>query len=89
MHTLIPAYLDFEPRLLCHYRNATVSKQVLRIRNIDQWYFERVVDAGEELLFEAPQTAELEVWSSDSQDLRIKRLPCQSLLLQQWSDPHN
>lgn len=47
--------------LLCSYVNRTSQVQIARITNIDNWYFERVVFPGQNLLFEAPSTAQLEI----------------------------
>jgi hypothetical protein len=38
---------------LCYYINATPKMQILRIRNISNWYFERVIFAQERLFFYA------------------------------------
>ena len=35
--------------------------QVARISNISNWYFERVVFPGQELTFEAPKEAQVEI----------------------------
>ncbi len=39
--------------ILCSYKNQTPTVQIIRITNIPNWYFERVVFPGELLLFEA------------------------------------
>jgi hypothetical protein len=39
--------------------------QILRITNIPNWYFERVVFPGEILLFEALPEAALEIYSTN------------------------
>jgi hypothetical protein len=46
---------------LCCYVNATSKIQVVRIANIPNWYFERVVFPGQRLVFEALPQAQLEV----------------------------
>jgi hypothetical protein len=87
MHTLPPSF-DFETRLLCYYRNATPKIQVIRISNIDQWYFERVVFPGGDLMFEAPPTAELEIYAGGMTNLLAERLPCRNLeVLQPVNSP--
>ncbi len=48
-------------RCLCHYLNFTSGLQIIRITNIPNWYFERVVFPGQQLLFEVPRSAELEI----------------------------
>ena len=48
-------------KFLCCYVNATNKIQVARISNISNWYFERVVFPGQRLVFEAPESALLEI----------------------------
>lgn len=52
---------DQPQRLLCCYVNATSKMQVVRIANVQNWYFERVVFPGQRLLFEAMAEAQLEI----------------------------
>ncbi|RZM81885.1 DUF1830 domain-containing protein [Leptolyngbya iicbica] len=47
--------------ILCCYVNATSKMQIVRITNIRDWYFERVVFPGQRLMFEAPPQAQLEI----------------------------
>ncbi|MGA9381093.1 MAG: DUF1830 domain-containing protein [Phormidium sp.] len=49
---------------LCHYKNVSNKLQILRIGNVPNWYFEKVVFPGEVLLFEAPLQGVLEVHTS-------------------------
>ena len=51
--------------ILCGYQNQTPTLQILRITNIPNWYCERIVFPGEELLLEALPEAVLEIYSSD------------------------
>jgi hypothetical protein len=51
--------------ILCSYKNQTPTLQIIRIANIPNWYFERVVFPGELLLFEALPEAVLEIYSSE------------------------
>jgi hypothetical protein len=44
---------DYTNRILCYYYNDTQRTKLVRITNIPNWYFERVVFPGERLLFEA------------------------------------
>jgi len=48
-------------QILCCYVNATSKIQIVRISNVSNWYFERVVFPGQRLVFEAPPEAHLEV----------------------------
>lgn len=52
------------PLSLCHYKNASNKLQILRIANVPNWYFERVVFPGQLLLFQAPVQGVLEVHTS-------------------------
>ncbi len=64
-------------QLLCAYENFTSSVQIIRIVNILDWYFERVIFPGQRLLFEAPSNSELEVHTSQSgQTVLEKQIPC-------------
>jgi hypothetical protein len=47
--------------LLCCYVNATSKIQIVRITNIPNWYFERVIFPGQRLVFEAMPDAQLEI----------------------------
>lgn len=49
---------------LCHYKNVSNKLQILRIANVPNWYFEKVVFPGEALLFQAPPQGVLEVHTS-------------------------
>jgi len=48
-------------QILCYYANVTNQIQVVRIGNIPNWYFERVVFPGQRLMFEATTEAVLEI----------------------------
>ncbi len=58
---LDPLPPDSSDEIFCCYVNATSKIQIARISNIPNWYFERVVFPGQRLVFEAPQTAHLEI----------------------------
>ena len=64
--------------------NATSRIQVVRITNISNWYFERVVFPGQRLMFEAPITGQLEVHTGMMASAILSdRIPCQKLAVQQ------
>ncbi|WP_071820035.1 DUF1830 domain-containing protein [Acaryochloris marina] len=66
--------------LLCCYRNPTHQVQIVRISNIENWYFERVVFPLQKLLFHAPPRAHLEVHSSElATALQVDSIPCNQL----------
>ena len=70
--------------ILCCYMNATSRIQVVRITNISNWYFERVVFPGQRLMFEAPITGQLEVHTGMMASAILSdRIPCQKLAVQQ------
>ena len=48
-------------QILCYYANVTNLVQVVRIGNIPNWYFERVLFPGQRLMFEAAAEAVLEI----------------------------
>ena len=52
--------------ILCSYKNKTSTVQIVRITNIHNWYFERVVFPGELVLFKTLTEAILEIYSSDN-----------------------
>ena len=58
---LDPIPQDHSDRLTCTYLNYTSQIQVVRITDIKNWYFERVVFPGQRLLFAAPGDAHLEI----------------------------
>lgn len=58
---LDPVPQDHSDRLTCTYLNYTSQIQVVRITDIKNWYFERVVFPGQRLLFVAPGEAHLEI----------------------------
>ncbi|MGC9505319.1 DUF1830 domain-containing protein [Baaleninema sp.] len=50
--------------ILCYYVNRSSKVQIVRISNVPNWYFERVVFPGQRLIFEAYAKAQLEVYTS-------------------------
>ncbi len=67
--------------ILCCYVNHTDEIQVGRINNIANRYFERVLFPGQRLLFEAPKSAELEIYSSSFSTALLARIRCETLAL--------
>ncbi|MEW6497637.1 MAG: DUF1830 domain-containing protein [Cyanobacteriota bacterium] len=53
-----------ESQILCCYINSTHRIQIIRIKNIPSFYFERVVFPGQRLMFYALAEAKLEIHSS-------------------------
>ncbi len=52
---------DQSESILCCYVNATSKMQIVRITNIHDWYFERVVFPGQRLMFETLPQGQLEI----------------------------
>ncbi len=66
--------------ILCSYKNKTPTVQIIRITNIPNWYFERVVFPGELLLFEALPEAVLEIYiSEEARPILCARFLCDCL----------
>ena len=51
-------------QILCGYVNATSLLEIVRITNIPNWYFERVVFPGQRIFFEALPDAQIEIYTS-------------------------
>ncbi len=64
--------------LVCCYVNATSQIQVVRITDVPNWYFERVVFPGQKLMFTSPDTAHLEVHAGTMAVLD-EVIPCREL----------
>ncbi|MCI3280000.1 DUF1830 domain-containing protein [Synechococcus sp. PCC 6717] len=74
-------------RILCCYANVTSKIQVVRITNIANWYFERVVFPGQRLVFECPRPAQLEVHCGMMASAILSdTIPCTELLVQEGDD---
>jgi 3-hydroxymyristoyl/3-hydroxydecanoyl-(acyl carrier protein) dehydratase len=73
--------LDGSPLISYYvYVNATSTLQVLRIANVPDWYFERVVFPGQQLFIEAKPEAVLEVYSGTMVTAVLEdRIVCESL----------
>jgi hypothetical protein len=66
--------------MLCYYANATNQVQILRIRNIPDWFYERVVFPRERLLMTTPAQAILEVYhGTPTGELLLAQVPCSHL----------
>lgn len=66
--------------ITCDYTNTTGRLQVIRIANIPNWYFERVIFPGQQLRFNAFPEALLEVHTSEmATAILLDRIPCTQL----------
>lgn len=71
-----------EQQILCCYVNKTSHVEIVRITNIDRWYFERVVFPGQRLIFEAPAAAKLEIHTGTViSSILSETIDCQKLQL--------
>lgn len=71
-------------RILCCYVNATSKVQVVRITNIPNWYFERVVFPGQRLMFETMPEALLEINSGMMASAILSdKIPCDRLQVEE------
>lgn len=66
--------------LSCFYVNATSTIQIIRIEDIENGYFERVVLPGMHVMFKAPPEALLDIYESlMPSGVLADRIPCQAL----------
>ncbi|MBE9184410.1 DUF1830 domain-containing protein [Microcoleus sp. LEGE 07076] len=64
-------------QLLCYYANVTNQIQIVRIENIANSYFERVVFPGQRLMFEAAAEAVLEIHTCGvASAILSDKIPC-------------
>jgi hypothetical protein len=88
--TLDPFPTDQSDSILCCYVNATSQIQIARITNIANWYFERVVFPGQRLVFEAHETAVLEIHSGMMASAILSdTIPCIKLKLKNEEEKQN
>jgi hypothetical protein len=66
----------------CLYINRTEKMAILKIDFMGQW-LERVVEAGKEFLFKAPEGAYLEICTYEMATMRLEdRVSCRELAIQ-------
>ncbi len=84
---LDPLPNDKRNRILCCYVNATSQIQIVRITNISNWYFERVVFPGQRLVFEALSEALLEIHTGMMASAILSdTIPCDRLYISGGDD---
>lgn len=77
---LDPIPFDDKNTALCCYVNSSSKIQVVRITNISNWYFERVVFPGQRLMFESNIEGQLEIHSgSMASSILEDTVPCARL----------
>jgi Domain of unknown function (DUF1830) len=78
-----PLPSDAQEQVLCCYVNATSKIQIVRITDVANWYFERVVFPGQRLLFEAVPQAHLEIHSGMmASAILTDTIPCDRLRIE-------
>lgn len=77
--SVFPHDSPMTPLIYCFYRNSTSDTQVVRIRNVPNFHFERVVRPGHDLIFRAPAEGELEVYTGMLTSIRLATIPCDCL----------
>ena len=74
---LDPIPSDRSDPIFCCYVNNSSQVEIVRITNIDNWYFERVAFPGQRLIFEAPMNAYLEIHTGKmTSSILSDRIPC-------------
>jgi hypothetical protein len=82
-----PLPSDSSDQILCCYVNATSKIQIVRVTNIANWYFERVVFPGHRLVFESLPQACLEIHTGMMASAILSdRIPCDRLQVEEESD---
>lgn len=82
MFTLQPSQLNSP--VLCYYANPTNQLQVIRITNIANSYFEKVVFPQQRLMFEAWSEALLEIHTGTiASSILSDRIPCPLLWIKE------
>ena len=77
---LAPLPSEHSGQLLCSYVNATNLIQVIRITNIPNWYFERVIFPGQHLLFQTLPNAQLKIHTGMMVSAILSdKIPCNCL----------
>ncbi|WP_346291275.1 DUF1830 domain-containing protein [Sphaerothrix gracilis] len=66
-------------KITCYYFNASSQIRVVRIANVSDWYFERILFPGQRLMFEAPAEAQLEVYANA---VLVEEIACRQLEVQ-------
>lgn len=70
--------------ILCYYRNPTRQMQIIRIDNIPNWNFKRVVFPGQHLLFEAVPEGKSEIYVVERGKEKLAyTISCYSLKVQE------
>ena len=83
---LDPVPFDESSHILCCYVNATSKIQIVRISNVANWYFERVVFPGQRLVFEATPQSLLEIHTGMmASSILSDKIPCERICIDDLS----
>lgn len=67
-------------KITCYYVNRSPQIEVLRVANIQDWYFEKVVFPQQRLTFKSPTQGLLEIYRSElGSPVLVDKLSCQQL----------
>ncbi len=76
--------------IVCCYVNVTSQIQIVRITNVTNWYFERVVFPGQRLVFEALPEALLEIHTGMMANAILSdTIPCTDLIIEEHDSDQN
>lgn len=76
---------DSRQHILCYYFNASSQTQIVRVTNITNWHFDRVIFPGQRLMFHAPPAATLEIHTTHE----TRHISCQCLRVSDLSSSVN
>ena len=87
-NALDPLDVGVSGQITCQYINHTSKLQIVRIENVANWYFERVVFPGQHLVFQAVSEAVLGVHTSEmATTILADRIPCNKLRYTEVIEP--
>lgn len=77
----IQPYLEVKTdKILCLYQNITSHIQIIKITNLDNCSWEKIVFPGQRLFFNAFKQAELSIYSNNNAKTALANtIPCEKL----------
>lgn len=70
--------------ILCYYCNPTRQIQTIRVDNVSNWHFKRVIFPGQHLLFEAVPEGKLKIYVVErGEEKCVRTISCYSLKVQE------
>ncbi|MEO1295639.1 MAG: DUF1830 domain-containing protein [Cyanobacteria bacterium J06636_16] len=68
---------DEEQATTCYYSNHTPYLEILRISNVQDWYFEKLIFPRQRLTFESPTQGVVEIYTTELGEVTlVERLLC-------------